>query len=74
MSGNILSSANSNSWPDLYRQAFAVFGRNALWNLRELDDPTPRDALVIARQLRTEGNMNARRLAERLETTARADL
>lgn len=62
------------SWPELYHQAFAQFGNRALWNLRELDEPTPRDALVIARQLRIEGDMKARQLAETLEMSARADL
>lgn len=61
-------------WPALYRRAFAEFGGRALWNLRELDKPTPRDALVVARQLRIEGNLSARALAERLERIAGADL
>lgn len=61
-------------WPALYRRAFAEFGSRALWNLRELDKPTPRDALAIARQLRIEGNLKARALAERLESIAGADL
>lgn len=61
-------------WPALYRRAFAEFGGRALWNVRELDKPTPRDALAVARQLRIEGNLNARALAERLERIAGADL
>jgi hypothetical protein len=51
----------------LYRHAFKEFGGRALWNVRELDDPSPKDALVVARCLRVEGNLAARRLAERIE-------
>ncbi len=56
----------------LYRQAFREFGARALWNKRPLDDPTPEDALVIARALRIEGDRKARRLAEQIETACRA--
>jgi hypothetical protein len=41
--------------------------------MRQLDDPTPRDALVVARQLRIEGNLQARALAEHLERFAGDD-
>jgi hypothetical protein len=58
----------------LYRQAFVEFGAHALWNKRLLDDPTPDDALVIARALRFEGNLAARRLAEQIEQACRAAL
>jgi hypothetical protein len=61
-------------WPHLYRLAFELFGTRALWSMRRLDDPTPRDALVAARQLRVEGDLSARRLAEQLEKRARAAL
>jgi hypothetical protein len=61
-------------WLRLYRLAFSRFGTRALWNLRQLPDPTPRDALATARQLRIEGDLDARRLAERLEKSARASL
>lgn len=54
----------------LYRSAFKDFGSRALWNVRELEDPRPEDALVIARHLRVEGNLAARRLAERIERYA----
>ena len=57
----------------LYRQAFDEFGAIALWNVRRLEHPTPREALAITRQLRVEGNMAARRLAERIEKLCRAD-
>lgn len=57
----------------LYAQAFAEFGTRALWNLRQFENPTVEDALGITRALRIEGNMAARRLAERIERLARAD-
>jgi hypothetical protein len=57
----------------LYRLAFEEFGAVALWNLRRLEHPTPLDALAMTRQLRVEGNMAARRLAERIEKLCRAD-
>ncbi len=56
----------------LYRSAFKEFGSRALWNVRELEEPSPKDALVIARYLRVEGNLAARRLAERIERVCRA--
>jgi hypothetical protein len=58
----------------LYRRAFAEFSAVALWNLRPLDRPTPREALLIARPLRVEGTMAARRLAEAIERACRAHL
>ena len=56
----------------LYRQAFKEFGVMALWNKRLIENPEPGHALVIARALRNEGNMDARRLAERIERACRA--
>ena len=56
----------------LYRCAFAQFGSRALWNARELEDPKPCDALVIARYLRLEGDLAARALAERIEKACHA--
>lgn len=56
----------------LYRRAFAEYGVQALWNMRPIDDPTPADALVIARALRIEGDRGARKLAEQIETACRA--
>jgi hypothetical protein len=58
----------------LYRRAFAEFGSRALWNIKQYDDPTPEQMLAITRQLRTEGDMSARRLAEQIEQAARAHL
>ena len=56
----------------LYRQAFAKYATQALWNKRLLDSPTQEDALVVARALRIEGDRGARRLAERIERACRA--
>ena len=56
----------------LYRRAFAEFRSRALWNIGEFEEPTVEQVLAITRQLRTEGNMNARRLAEQIEEAARA--
>ena len=58
----------------LYRRAFAEYGTRALWNKRLLDEPTPEDALVVARALRIEGDREARRLAEQIEQACRAAL
>jgi predicted lipid carrier protein YhbT len=58
----------------LYRRAFAEYGTQALWNKRLLDEPTPEDALVIARALRIEGDREARLLAEQIEQACRATL
>ena len=58
----------------LYHRAFAEYGARALWNRRKLEAPTPADALVVARVLRTEGNREARRLAEQIERACRAAL
>ena len=56
----------------LCRRAFTDYGAQALWNKRQIDQPTPADALVIARALRIEGDLNARRLAEEIEQACRA--
>ena len=57
---------------EVYRRAFEAFGALALWKKRLLEDPTPGDALVVARSLRMEGNLQARKLAEQLEQACRA--
>ena len=56
----------------LYRQAFADYGTQALWNMRPVKDPTLADALAITKALRTHGGMEGRRLAERIEQVCRA--
>jgi hypothetical protein len=58
----------------LYRRAFANYRARALWNLRQFEDPTIEQALSVARHLRVEGDMSARRLAEQIEKAARAGL
>jgi hypothetical protein len=56
----------------LYRRAFTEFGALALWNVRQLAQPNTADALVVARALRQNGNLSARRLAEQIEAACRA--
>lgn len=57
---------------ELYKQAFDEYDVHALWSTRMLPDPTPADALVIARVLRIEGDLRARKLAEEIERVCRA--
>jgi hypothetical protein len=59
-------------YASLYREAFEKFGAWALWSRRPVDNPTPAHALAITRSLRVEGNLEARRLAERIEKACRA--
>jgi hypothetical protein len=56
----------------LYRQAFDEYGVMALWSSRPVPNPTAADALAITYSLRVEGNMDSRRLAERIEALCRA--
>ena len=56
----------------LYRRAFKDYGCRALWNVRELENPTPQDVLAITGSLRVEGDLKARRLAEQIEKVCRA--
>lgn len=56
----------------LYRRAFEDYGASALWSSRPVEEPTREDALAIARSLRVEGDLRARRLAERIEKACRA--
>jgi len=64
--------AKPSDFASLYRRAFAEYGRLALWNMRSFAAPSPEDALVVARVLRIEGNLQARRLAEEIEQACRA--
>ncbi len=52
----------------LYRRAFAEYGALALWSSRPVPNPNAADALAIARSLRFEGDLGARRLAEQIES------
>lgn len=63
----VLAPLASNEIVVLYRRAFLEFGARALWNIMEFDEPTVPQMLAITRQLRTEGDMNARRFAEQIE-------
>jgi hypothetical protein len=56
----------------LYRRAFREHGCRALWNVRQVENPTLDDALAITQSLRIEGNLDARRLAEQIEKACRA--
>jgi hypothetical protein len=56
----------------LYSRAFKDYGASALWSSKPVPDPTRDDALAITRSLRVEGDREARRLAERIETACRA--
>lgn len=58
----------------LYRQAFAEFGKVALWSSKPVEQPTAQDALAITESLRVEGNLEARQLAEQIEALCRATL
>jgi hypothetical protein len=58
----------------LYHRAFAEYKPRALWNVRELEHPSAEEAITIARNLRVEGNLSARRLAEQIERACRAAL
>jgi hypothetical protein len=40
--------------------------------MRRLEEPTPADALAVARALRVEGDLPARRLAEQIELACHA--
>ncbi len=58
----------------LYHQAFEAYATRALWNWRLLEQPTVTQVLSTAESLRTEGDIVARRLAERLEEACRVAL
>ena len=58
----------------LYRRAFDEFGARALWSSKPVEHPTVASALSITESLRVEGNLDARRLAERIEGACRAAL
>jgi hypothetical protein len=59
---------------NLYHRAFADYKLRALWNVRELAHPSAEQAITIARNLRVEGDLSARRLAEQIERACRAAL
>jgi hypothetical protein len=69
-----IMTASQPEFEDLYHRAFADFKLRALWNVRELQHPSPEEALTITRNLRVEGDLRARRLAEQIERACRAAL
>ena len=68
------ASPEQETFVTLYRRAFSEYGAQALWNKRMLEQPKPDDGLVIARALRIEGDLEARKLAEQIEKACRAAL
>ena len=56
----------------LYHRAFRQYRVQALWNVREIENPTAAEALAITRSLRVEGDLSARRLAEEIERACHA--
>jgi len=56
----------------LYNRAFAEYRAHALWYMRRFDEPTEADALAVARALRVEGDLAARRLAKQIEQACHA--
>jgi hypothetical protein len=56
----------------LYARAFDEFGARALWNMRRFDEPAADGVLAMTRQLRIEGNLAARLLAEEIEALIHA--
>jgi hypothetical protein len=58
----------------LYHQAFRDFGARALWSRRPSAVPTIAQALVIAENLRREGDLRCRTLAVAIEQACRAAL
>jgi hypothetical protein len=58
----------------LYHQAFRDFGTQALWSRRPSAAPTIAQALVIAENLRRDGNLQSRALAGEIEQACRAAL
>jgi len=64
--------AVQSDYVSLYNRAFAEYRAHALWFMRRIDEPTEGDALAVARALRTEGDLSARRLAEQIEQACHA--
>jgi hypothetical protein len=58
----------------LYHQAFRDYGTQALWSRRPSETPTIAQALVVADNLRREGNLKSRALAGEIEQACRAAL
>ena len=69
-----MTRASQPEFESLYHRAFADYKLRALWNVRELEHPTAEEALTITRNLRIEGDLAARRLAEQIERACLAAL
>lgn len=67
-----MSVENQADYVGLYKQAFAEYRSHALWFMQPFEHPTPDDALAVARALRVEGDLPARRLAEQIEQACHA--
>ncbi len=67
-----MQTAQQEDYVTLYNEAFEKFGPLALWNRKAIQNPSVADALAITRALRVEGNLDSRRLAERIEQACRA--
>jgi hypothetical protein len=58
----------------LYAEAFARYGVAVLWSRKPSQSPSIAMALVIAENLRREGDMACRAFAHRIEQACRAAL
>ncbi|MGB6687614.1 MAG: hypothetical protein WBE76_07205 [Terracidiphilus sp.] len=67
-----MSEVTQSGYISLYKLAFEKYRAHALWNMRSFNDPTPGDALAVARALRIEGDLAARSLAEQIEQACHA--
>jgi hypothetical protein len=72
MAMKIKPTTRDDDYVSLYRRAFKEYGASALWSSHPVPSPTCADALAITRSLRVEGNLKARRLAEKIEEACRA--
>ena len=64
--------AVQSDYVSLYNRAFEEYRAHALWHMRRFDEPTAEDAFAVARTLRIEGDLAARRLAEQMEQACHA--
>ena len=55
-----------------YAEAWDRYEARCLWNIRRAEKPTADDARIVAACLRENGDMEARRLASRIEDACRA--
>jgi hypothetical protein len=67
-----MSETHNSDYVSLYKRAFSEYRAHALWYMRSVEEPTPEDAIAVARALRIEGDLAARRLAEEIEQACHA--